>query len=328
MFSGSNGFSFTAGEVTNTKGTHQRINSPTEVKFTSSGMSFGTFGPPSNSNPYPSTQYPSNQYPSHQYPSSQYPSNQYPSSQYPSSQYPSNQYPPHQYPSNQYPSAAPSATHHQTGSGMFTGASNFSFAAGSVANNESDYVRNGSATRVEMDLTRTSFPVGAPQPQQPRFDIAGAGVYNDRRSSGSVNHQRQLPSRNHDHTSPQPMYSGHLHGAPQSYDDNVYRSPHPKASRGSSGSHDRSASFSSAGAMARRHSDSPHANNPAPVENRGSRRQPRAQTTQPVVNNRARAKGKDGRRKGHWDDEMETSGSDEDHSPVIPKAMVRRQRTY
>ncbi|KAJ6504272.1 hypothetical protein C8R47DRAFT_184145 [Mycena vitilis] len=338
MFNGAAGFSFTAGEVTSTRGTHRRINSPTEVKFTGGSMSFGAVGPPSTypskphpSNPHPSNPYQSNPYPSNQYPQNQYPGpqNQYPQNQYPQKQYSPNQYPQNQCPSNQYPSAAPSTTHHQTGisNGMFTGASNFTFAAGSVANNESNYERNGSATRVEMDL---SLPAGAPQPQQyaePRFDTAAAGVYNDHRSPGSV-YQRQLPGRNHDHTPPQPMYSGLLHGTPQSYDDNVYRSPHPKASRGSSGLHDRSESFSPAGAIARRHSDSPHANNPVPVENRGSRRQPRAQTTQPVVKNRARAKGKNGRRKGRRDDEMETSDSDsEDYSPQIP-TMIRRQRTY
>ncbi|KAJ7612343.1 hypothetical protein DFH06DRAFT_1484945 [Mycena polygramma] len=209
MFSDANGVAFTAGEVTNTKGTHHRINSPTEVRFTSNRPTLLSSFPLDSLHPIP----------------------------------------------------PPSATHHQMGSGMFTGASRISFAAGSVANNESDYVRNGSATRVEIDSQHEQMGAlpRASQLRPPHDDPAGAGNYNhDRREF--MNHNQQphddtITSGDRNHFRHNVSDSGLIffavYGAPHSGNDDsghvYYRPPRPDAPgnrRGSRRSQDPSTSYS------------------------------------------------------------------------------------
>ncbi|KAJ6548747.1 hypothetical protein B0H19DRAFT_1265542 [Mycena capillaripes] len=162
------------------------------------------------------------------------------------------------------PARHPSATHHQRGSGMFTGARNFSVAAASVVNTGKpppsaethtgmfSHASNFSLTAAEIinaegsyehvdsaNIFSTSYAPANTQ-QVPThtqyyaqsYESAGTPVYNagTRIHNGVVVRSPQpithhLPVVVMANPTPQPVYSGHLHGHPQTYAD----SPAPYA---------------------------------------------------------------------------------------------------
>ncbi|KAF7368993.1 hypothetical protein MVEN_00225900 [Mycena venus] len=279
MFNNTSGFTVVSAEVNNIQGSHRRINSPTKVNYYNASSFLAHSAGHGTGNPS-------------------------------------------RYPSNPPQSSAPSMTqtHHRSGAGMFEGSTSFSIFTAELNNISGESLRESSATELSYDLGQVN--TNGRHHHAARYDNSGFGSYDDPRSSPSVNYYGQPYGQNpgnYPPPPPQPMYGNNVYGAPQPYGNNDYRSPQssiPGNHRGyGMSSSDRPAHPPRSSGVSRSSSDSPYANNVAPVHSRGSRQLPQSQTQQPQEpRHKKKNKGKEQRSRRYRDEGEEDSSSSDDEA--------------